>query len=621
MIKPRLFLCGGAEMPEDASRNGAHVVRLSTFGRDANVNVRLEDVAKVFNQHVSPRLKDLLEIAAYVYTADCATKRGGKWGHEETLEPWPRDFRFVIPVSEPEFWSKSEVCNLLCQMLHFLSDDKYKFEFVKFEGHEEKQPYFEFGDEDWPFSGIDRVLMFSGGLDSLAGAVQTAASGKNLVLVSHRPVTTQSKRQVELFKALRATFAVPMIHVPVWINKEEKKGKEHTQRTRSFLYSALGALVAASVRAGGVRFFENGIVSLNLPVADEALRARASRTTHPMVLKDFSRFYSVVLDREFEADNPFVFKTKTDVVSLIAEHGAEELVKLTCSCSHQGLFQSRNQWHCGTCSQCIDRRIAMVAAGLERCDPATDYVSDVFVGARKDGYERNMAVDYVRHAVELSRMSQQDMAARFNRELSQAVRPFSKRSEAAQRFVEMHQRHGSTVEQVLRQQLERHGGALLRGELDSSSMMAMVAGQRHLASIWENYAERIAELLRGGLPKACKSHKPKHEPHLQEICDGILRAQDGELIREFPFVRWGSGATKPDWSAEHMMLWVELKYVRKSEHIRQISEAIAADITKYGDCGRKVLFVVYDPSHLVTDEEAFARPIESRESMRLRFVR
>ena len=263
----------------------------------------------------------------------------------------------------------------------------------------------------------------------------------------------------------------------------------------------------------------------------------------------------------------------------------------------------------------------MVAAGLERCDPATDYVSDVFVGARKDGYERNMAVDYVRHAVELSRMSQQDMAARFNRELSQAVRPFSKRSEAAQRFVEMHQRHGSTVEQVLRQQLERHGGALLRGELDSSSMMAMVAGQRHLASIWENYAERIAELLRGGLPKACKSHKPKHEPHLQEICDGILRAQDGELIREFPFVRWGSGATKPDWSAEHMMLWVELKYVRKSEHIRQISEAIAADITKYGDCGRKVLFVVYDPSHLVTDEEAFARPIESRESMRLRFVR
>ena len=32
----------------------------------------------------------------------------------------------------------------------------------------------------------------------------------------------------------------------------------------------------------------------------------------------------------------------------------------------------------------------------------------------------------------------------------------------------------------------------------------------------------------------------------------ILRADDNQLIREFPFLRWGSTATKPDWSARKL---------------------------------------------------------------------
>jgi hypothetical protein len=86
-------------------------------------------------------------------------------------------------------------------------------------------------------------------------------------------------------------------------------------------------------------------------------------------------------------------------------------------------------------------------------------------------------------------------------------------------------------------------------------------------------------------------------------------------------MRWGAVATKPDWSAEDLRLWVELKYVRKKSDIRQISEDIAADITKYGDNRRRVLFVVYDPEHLITDEKAFAAPVIGREGMFLRIIR
>ncbi len=185
----------------------------------------------------------------------------------------------------------------------------------------------------------------------------------------------------------------------------------------------------------------------------------------------------------------------------------------------------------------------------------------------------------------------------------------------------MHKRHGEIVYRVLRLQLQHHVGRLLEGGLEESSMLAMVMGQRHLESSWKRYCDRIIQLFKMGIPIACKTHKPKDEPHLQEICDGILKAHDQDLVREFPFMVWSSSLTKPDWSAESLGLWVELKYVRKKADIRPITEAIAADITKYSDNRRRILFVVYDPSHLVTDEQGFSEPILKREGMLIHFLR
>ena len=61
-------------------------------------------------------MKDLLEIAAYIYTADCATKRNGKWEDDESTEPWPRDLHFVIPVRDLAFWQREDVLDLLIRL-------------------------------------------------------------------------------------------------------------------------------------------------------------------------------------------------------------------------------------------------------------------------------------------------------------------------------------------------------------------------------------------------------------------------------------------------------------------------------------------------------------------------
>jgi hypothetical protein len=483
MIAARLFACSGAKIAAaDPVAAGRLCVELDSIGNKANVHIRFENVVRIFHQHLSPRLVDLLEIAAYVYGADCATSRGKGWTDDESTEPWGRDFAFVIPVREPGFWNSAGIGPLITEVLSFLSNDKYSFSFVPLEhDRSHQQQYLEFGDlDDWPFHGPERVLMFSGGLDSLAGAVETARGGGRLVLVSHRPVSTVDSRQRRLFSELRKEFPDQIIHIPVWINKAEELGRrESTQRTRSFLYSALGTVVAESVQAGGIRFFENGIVSLNLPVADEVLRARASRTTHPVALQLLKSLCSAVTARDFAVDNPYLFKTKTDVATILSTHKAAHLIPHTCSCA-RSMFKRKTQGHCGRCSQCIDRRFAITAAGLLAYDSEADYVSDVFVGPRKEGPEKNMAVDYTRHGIELWRRSESELATLFNAELTRAVRYESKRSEAAESLISMHKRHGAIVTQVLRQQIVENATKLVEGAIDDTSMLALVIGKEHL---------------------------------------------------------------------------------------------------------------------------------------------
>jgi hypothetical protein len=478
----RLFVCSGATVSgSDPVAKGRHRVELDAVGNDPNVNIRFENVARIFRQNLSARLVDFLEIASYVFSADCGTLRGKTWTDDHSTEPWSRDFAFVIPVREPTFWGTAKITTMLEDLLAFLSNDRYSFTFVPLErDRADQQPYFEFSDlQDWPFHHPERVVMFSGGLDSLAGAVDTAAGGGKAVLVSHRSVSTLDSRQKKLFSELNKRFPNQLIHLPVWINKKEKFGREPSQRTRSFLFAALGTLVAHSVQAGGVRFYENGIVSLNLPIADEALRARASRTTHPMTLHLLSSLCAAITERDFRVDNPYLFKTKTEVVASLAKHQAAHLIAHTCSCSHS-MFQTTTQRHCGGCSQCTDRRFATTAAGLLSHDSGKDYVSDVFVGPRKRPLDRAVATDYTRHGLELNIRSESELAAIFNAELSRAVRYEPKRSEAAQRIIAMHKRHGEVVTRVLEQIVAENAAKLIRGPLDASSLLALAIGQGHL---------------------------------------------------------------------------------------------------------------------------------------------
>ena len=622
--QPRLFLCSGVDVPpDDPIRQNRYSIELSHYGNSPNVNVRLEDVAKVLQKHLTPRLVDLLEIAAYVYAADCSTSREG-WTKSTVTENWERDFTFVIPVRDHAFWSQNEVSKFLVDALQFLSSDKFKFDFRPSPPRMTVQEFLDFGEEDWPFYDVERVIMFSGGLDSLAGAVETAKRGERLILVSHRSVSAMDARQRNLFTRLKELYGPDMTRIPVWVNKAERIKGDYNQRTRSFLFSALGVVIAASVRAGGVRFFENGIVSLNWPLADEALQSRASRTTHPKALDSFKRLYRAVLENNaFEVDNPYIFKTKAEVIERLAELGGSELIGLTCSCAHTGPFKMKGQAHCGACSQCIDRRISIIAAGAKDADPDEDYAEDVFTGRRKDRYEQGMGVQYVRHGFALAEMAPDQMAKDFNLEISRAYRYVDVPArEAAERFLEMHRKHGESVQKVVVGKFQEKTHSYLRGDIEPTSLLAKVGGMEHQKTTWLLLTERIEHALALALPKICPpGQRPANEPRLQEICDGILSKENEELRREFPFVSWSFATAKPDFSSREHNLWIEIKYVRDNTPPSKITNDIAADITKYGDNRANVLYIIYDPEGRIKNKAEFSGDIEAHKGMKVAIIR
>ena len=163
------------------------------------------------------------------------------------------------------------------------------------------ETYFEFPDVEETGFTPDEVILFSGGLDSFAGAVeQLAEHGKEIALVSHRSASKIAGAQKYLVDQLRHRFGTNrVLHVPVWANLDGSLGKEPTHRVRSFLFAALGAVTARLFDKNRICFFENGVVSLNLPPVGQVVGARATRTAHPQALAGLSRVLVAVLGQPF----------------------------------------------------------------------------------------------------------------------------------------------------------------------------------------------------------------------------------------------------------------------------------------------------------------------------------
>lgn len=364
------------------------------------------------------------------------------------------------------------------RVLGFMSDESFRFDFVAADNAAAPTQYFDFPGNDDPDQQADEVVLFSGGLDSLTGAVDRLSHGAaRLILVSHQSSTKIADRQRHLAGALATRFPGRVLHVPVRVSKHGVNAIERTQRTRSFLFGAIGTVVARIAGAKRLSLFENGIVSFNLPIAAQVVGAVATRTTHPRVVRDTQYFLSTLLQSDVAIENPFLWKTKAEVAGLLQQKGQADLARHTVSCSSvHGM--TRLHTHCGRCSQCLDRRFGTLAAGLGDNDPAEMYETDLLTGARERNEDRTMAESFVRHALELEEMGERGLMTRFGGEVSRALScvPGFGQADVAKAILELHRRHAAGVRGVLEDGYRHNAAALAAQTLPSTCVLRLVAG-------------------------------------------------------------------------------------------------------------------------------------------------
>ena len=470
----RAIICGDADdaalpVPDKAP------LRLSVAGKTPNVGLTLNDVELQLLDRIPAPFRDLIEVATYVYSADQAVRRGGI-GVDDLGEAWRRRLFFRIPVRQLDLWQSAAVQDALVSTLSFLSDDEYEFEFVRHTGPDAANQFlFE------PENDIEEVVLFSGGLDSLAGAIrECVVAGRRVALVRHRPTKKMDDRTRRLEELLDERSERPPEHVIVDINKSKRLSRDPTQRARSFLYVSLGATVAAMAGLSRVRFYENGVVSLNLPPTRQVVGSKATRTTHPRVLRGYSELLGAIAGRPFLVENRFLWRTKTEVVRAIRDAGCEDWINFSTSCAHTW-ERTRRHPHCGSCSQCVDRKFAVLAARVGE-DP-TGYKFDVLRDEPSNEsdsrfVDTSMVAAYVENASRITRMTEAEFFAEYG-EAARALRHTGQPAAvAAKRIFGLHQRHAREVSQVIDAAIAEHATALRERTLPPGSLLRLVCDSR-----------------------------------------------------------------------------------------------------------------------------------------------
>lgn len=457
---------------------GRNVLSIHFDGRAKNFDLDLSGVSASADGDIDAAAWDLLEIACTVSAADGAVARGGPM-RSDLGAAWRRSFEFTIPVRRLEIWSSEAMRGALVDAVAFLTDDHVSFSFTQMARVSPCPQTSLFGKEFGSPFRASEVILFSGGLDSLAGALERLASGpEQVLLVTHRSAQKAIPRQDRLGHELSRRFPRQVLHAQIRATRARARTRESTQRSRSFLFAALGYVLARVFDAPRICFYENGVVSHNLPISPQVIGTMATRTTHPAALRKLAKVLDLIADHEGQPRialaNPFAWLTKTEVVSRLVNHGGAHLIRSTVSCTRLRR-QSRSRTHCGACSQCIDRRFAMVAAGAVAHDPADAYLTDVFVGAREDDQSRTMALDWTRTYWKLADTDLLGFFTQFSGELTRIVagHPELERKAAVAKAHDLQRRQSLAVRQAFSSVLAHEGQRLLEGKLPATSLLRM----------------------------------------------------------------------------------------------------------------------------------------------------
>ncbi len=311
---------------------------------------------------VNPLNADFARLAVAVYGADRSVLRA-----VGSVNWTSRNFALSIPVSDPEAWAG--ISDRLTNLLWFLSGDSWSLSFTKVRAPREKT-----ADNKHPNAA--RVVLLSGGADSGAGALRARLEGSEHILFSHYGGNGIGQRQRDVAAAIRSLRpdGSEQHHIQVGFRRRRAQPNglrfkdEHSTRTRSLLFLALG-LAVASVNQVPLWIPENGFASLNPAMGADQFGSISTKTTHPWFLSELDELLSGI-GAQGSIENPFMHQTKGEMFAWVADQvGKREAAKFlsgtdSCGFTNKRFWRIPKDHHCGTCFGCLMRRASFASAKL-----------------------------------------------------------------------------------------------------------------------------------------------------------------------------------------------------------------------------------------------------------------
>lgn len=365
LVVGRFGLKDTVEIPKASDEQLSKLELLAGDRLGHGIGRALSDMANL-NLQPSETAIDLMVVAAHIHAADTRISRA-----TESQDGWSREIRIVAPVSDPALWSGAS--DTLKRALDFLTGDRWDIGFRARPKKQETiaqprpQPLIPV-----PFDGVN---LFSGGLDSLIGAIDSLHDKATPLLVSHAGEGAVSKSQEECFDVLKEAYPKSQLdRLRIWMafgdGLVDGVDSESSTRGRSFLFFSLGVAAGASLgKPFTLRVPENGLIALNVPLDTLRLGALSTRTTHPFYMARWNELLGA-LGIEGHLVNPYWDKTKGEMVAQCADGDLLERCvgySLSCSSPAKARWKGEPQGHCGYCLPCLIRRASLLG------DDPTEY--------------------------------------------------------------------------------------------------------------------------------------------------------------------------------------------------------------------------------------------------------
>lgn len=297
------------------------------------------------------KIISFLNIAVAVCSADKRFLRSA------TKDAWTRQIKLSIPVCK-DFIGTEEIFE---DCLRFLSGDYWSIEFRQEDIVFNTQCYYE------PEFIPDAICLFSGGTDSLAGAINLLEDGQKVILVGHHDFSHTASVQKQVFSMLWQKYGLENVRLTQFEAKV-LNAPENTTRARSLLFIAIGLAVASSFGEQTPLYIpENGFIGINVPLTSGRLGSYSTRTTHPYY---FEKLYEILSTTgiSHEISNPLKFMSKGEVFENCSNASLmQEIFPYTISCAHptSGRWAGLKPGNCGYCFPCLIRRASANTVGID----------------------------------------------------------------------------------------------------------------------------------------------------------------------------------------------------------------------------------------------------------------